>query len=77
VPELSKTIWIAALAKLALHLFSSARGYGIFGDEFYYLACAAHPDTGYVDHPRSPSGYWRSGRNWPEILWRRCDCCPR
>ncbi|MFP6639588.1 MAG: glycosyltransferase family 39 protein [Myxococcota bacterium] len=54
--ELSKTVWIVGLAKLALHLFTSARGYGIFGDEFYYLACAAHPDFGYVDHP--PLSIW-------------------
>jgi hypothetical protein len=27
------------------------RGYGIFRDELYYLACAEHLDFGYVDHP--------------------------
>jgi dolichyl-phosphate-mannose-protein mannosyltransferase len=40
---------LAAL-RLALHL-ATARGYGIFGDELYYLACADHPAWGYVDHP--------------------------
>lgn len=29
----------------------TARGYGIFRDELYYLACAQHLDWGYVDHP--------------------------
>ena len=52
----SKAVWLVALAKLALHAASSARGYGIFGDELYYLACAAHPDFGYVDHP--PLSIW-------------------
>jgi hypothetical protein len=46
---------LVALAKLLLHLFT-IRGYGIFRDEFYYLACAAHPDLGYVDHP--PLSIW-------------------
>jgi 4-amino-4-deoxy-L-arabinose transferase-like glycosyltransferase len=45
-----------SLAKLALHAASSARGYGFFGDELYYVACAAHPDFGYVDHP--PLSIW-------------------
>ncbi len=54
--RLSRVVWLVALAKLALHLGSSARGYGFFGDEFYYIACAAHPDFGYVDHP--PLSIW-------------------
>ncbi len=37
--------------KLAIHLATSARGYGYFGDEPYYLACADHLAWGYVDHP--------------------------
>ncbi len=41
---------IAALAVTILHL-ATARGYGIFRDELYYLACAEHLDWGYVDHP--------------------------
>lgn len=40
---------IAALIVLA-HLLTANR-YGIFRDELYYIACARHLDTGYVDHP--------------------------
>jgi 4-amino-4-deoxy-L-arabinose transferase-like glycosyltransferase len=43
-------VWIAAGVHLLLHLAAS-RGYGVFRDEFYYLACADHLDWGYVDHP--------------------------
>ncbi len=39
-----------AVAKVLLHLAFLGR-YGIFRDEFYYLACARHLDWGYVDHP--------------------------
>ena len=39
-----------AVVTVGLHLFA-IRGYGWFRDEFYYLACAAHLDWGYVDHP--------------------------
>lgn len=39
-----------ALVKVVLHLAAMGR-YGIFRDEFYYLACARHLDWGYVDHP--------------------------
>ena len=39
-----------AAAKFLLHLLT-ARGYGHFRDELYYLACADHLDWGYVDHP--------------------------
>ena len=39
----------AAVAVL-LHLIAMGR-YGIFRDEYYYLACARHLDWGYVDHP--------------------------
>jgi hypothetical protein len=38
------------LAKLVLQLVNY-RGYGMFRDEFYYLACADHLAWGYVDHP--------------------------
>jgi hypothetical protein len=41
-----------ALAKLLVHLLTNAFGsYGIFRDEFYYLACAHRLDLGYVDQP--------------------------
>jgi hypothetical protein len=41
-----------ALAGFAIHLFVNLQGgYGLFRDEFYYLACADHLAFGYVDHP--------------------------
>src|SRR5262245_36357579 len=43
-------VYVVAAAHLLLHLVSG-RGYGIFRDELYYLACADHLDWGYVDHP--------------------------
>lgn len=43
-------VWIAAAGQLALHVATGWR-YGYFVDELYYLACAAHPAWGYVDHP--------------------------
>ena len=39
-----------ALAKLALHLYTS-HSYGYFVDELYYLACGDHLAWGYVDQP--------------------------
>ncbi|MBM4162241.1 MAG: glycosyltransferase family 39 protein [Ignavibacteria bacterium] len=43
---------ILAFAKLMIHLLTNAFGsYGIFRDEFYYLACASRIDLGYVDQP--------------------------
>jgi 4-amino-4-deoxy-L-arabinose transferase-like glycosyltransferase len=39
-----------ALAILLLHL-SFLRGYGVFRDELYYIACGRRPAWGYVDHP--------------------------
>jgi hypothetical protein len=41
---------LPALAKLLLHLFA-VNGYGLHGDELYYLACSNHLDWGYVDQP--------------------------
>jgi hypothetical protein len=44
-------LYLAGL-KLLIHLaVNFTGGYGIFRDEFYYLACAAHPAWGYVDQP--------------------------
>ena len=43
------TRWLPVLA-LAFHL-STAQRYGVFRDELYYVACGAHLDFGYVDHP--------------------------
>ncbi len=39
-----------ALCGALLQLLTGPR-YGLFRDEFYYLACADHLDWGYVDHP--------------------------
>jgi len=40
------------LAALAFHLAVNAfGGYGIFRDEFYYIACSRHLAAGYVDQP--------------------------
>ena len=39
-----------AAARVLFHLLTH-RGYGVFRDELYYLACAEHLDFGYVDHP--------------------------
>ena len=39
-----------ALLTVLFHV-ATARGYGVFRDELYYLACADHLDWGYVDHP--------------------------
>ncbi len=41
----------AVAAITVLFHIVTARGYGIFRDELYYLACAEHLDWGYVDHP--------------------------
>jgi len=44
------TRWALPLATLAFFL-ATARGYGIFRDELYYVACGRHLAWGYVDHP--------------------------
>ena len=41
---------IPAGLKLIIHLLA-VRGYGLNGDELYYLACSDHLDWGYVDQP--------------------------
>ena len=43
-------VLVPALAQLVLHLLTGD-GFGVFRDEYYYLACAARPAWGYVDHP--------------------------
>src|SRR5438445_10818848 len=43
-------VFVIALTGVVLHLATGWR-YGLFRDEFYYLACANHLDWGYVDHP--------------------------
>jgi 4-amino-4-deoxy-L-arabinose transferase-like glycosyltransferase len=42
---------VALAAFLLIYLSTFVSGYGYFIDEFYYIACAAHPAMGYVDHP--------------------------
>jgi len=50
-------LWSLSILAVVVHLASSATGgYGIFRDELYYIACANHPDIGYVDHP--PLSIW-------------------
>ena len=46
----SPAILLIACFIVLAHLLTAAR-YGIFRDELYYIACARHLSTGYVDHP--------------------------
>ena len=41
---------ILPTVKLLVHLLA-VNGYGVHGDELYYLACSDHLDWGYVDQP--------------------------
>ncbi|MDE3056699.1 MAG: glycosyltransferase family 39 protein [Bacteroidota bacterium] len=42
---------IAFLNFVLIYASSFVKAYGYFIDEFYYIACAARPAFGYVDHP--------------------------
>lgn len=60
--------WVLPLATLVFGV-ATARGYGVFRDELYYLACARHLDWGYVDHPPMVAVVaalvgWLFGESW-------------
>ncbi len=44
------SVWLLAGTVVLVQMVFGPR-YGLFRDEFYYLACADHLDWGYVDHP--------------------------
>ena len=48
--SLPRAVYGLAVGVVLLHALTGSR-YGLFRDEFYYLACADHLDWGYVDHP--------------------------
>jgi 4-amino-4-deoxy-L-arabinose transferase-like glycosyltransferase len=49
--------WLLAIAALPLvALLACLSQYGWFRDELYYMVCASHPATGYVDQP--PLSLW-------------------
>ena len=50
VPKVWRLLLPLALLRVGLVLAFAGR-YGIFRDEYYYLACASRPALGYVDHP--------------------------
>jgi hypothetical protein len=50
-PAAHLAIPAAVAALLALAHLATIANYGIFRDEFYYLACGRHLAWGYVDHP--------------------------
>lgn len=50
-----RPLLILAAAQLLLHLATNGN-YGVFRDEYYYLACADRPAWGYVDQP--PFSIW-------------------
>lgn len=52
-----------ACAALAFHLLVNALGgYGIFRDEYYYIACSKRLAPGYVDHPPLAMFFMAAGR---------------
>lgn len=42
---------VSAVVVLSQLILLFVSDYGVFIDEFYYIACSKHPDLGYVDHP--------------------------
>lgn len=48
--ESIKVLSVLGLALVAAHLIVGSNS-SIFRDEFYYIACANHPDFGFVDQP--------------------------
>ncbi len=50
LPHASTAVHVVAFGVVIMQLVVAER-YGMFRDEFYYLACAAHPAWGYVDQP--------------------------
>ena len=51
IGTLSPGFWVA-FGVMAVQLPAVlSGGFGIFRDEFYYIACADHPAWGFVDHP--------------------------
>lgn len=50
LPRTTRLLWVLAAATLLFYLLT-ARGYGYFRDELYYLANGEHLGLGYVDHP--------------------------
>ncbi len=46
----ARLIFLIPVVKLVLHVLT-ASGYGIHGDELYYLACSDHLAWGFVDQP--------------------------
>jgi hypothetical protein len=52
-----------AFAALVFHLLVNALGgYGIFRDEYYYIACSKRLAPGYVDHPPLAMFFMAAGR---------------
>jgi 4-amino-4-deoxy-L-arabinose transferase-like glycosyltransferase len=54
-PVAWRLLLVPAVAQFMLHILTNGR-FGIFRDEYYYLACAARPAWGYVDQP--PLSIW-------------------